>query len=98
MPHLSRPVAASGTLPGYARLLHSFTFTVSVTVSLDWIFQWRESLQDGVYAVPGFVIRAAETGVEPDSSHPGPAQRFAGKQIVAFGFRPTRESFMRANS
>ena len=55
-------------------------------------------MQDGVYAVTGFVIRAAETGVEPDSSHPGPAQRFAGKQIVAFGFRPTRESFMRANS
>ncbi|MCU1343553.1 MAG: hypothetical protein JWN92_2976 [Candidatus Acidoferrum typicum] len=31
-----------------------------VTVSVDWIFQWRESLQDGVYAVPGFLIRAAD--------------------------------------
>jgi hypothetical protein len=31
-----------------------------VTVSADWIFQWRESLQDGVYAVPGFLIRAAD--------------------------------------
>jgi hypothetical protein len=27
-----------------------------VTASVDWIFQWRESLQDGVYAVPGFLI------------------------------------------
>jgi hypothetical protein len=32
----------------------------SVTVSFDWIFQWRESLDDGVYAVPGFLIRAAD--------------------------------------
>jgi hypothetical protein len=31
-----------------------------VFVSVDWIFQWRESLQDGVYAVPGFLIRAAD--------------------------------------
>ena len=36
------------------------TFPHSVTVSVDWIFQWRESLQDGVYAVPGFLIRAAD--------------------------------------
>ena len=33
-----------------ATLLHS------VTVSVDWIFQWRESLRDGVYSVPGFLI------------------------------------------
>ena len=32
----------------------------SVTASFDWIFQWRESLDDGVYAVPGFLIRAAD--------------------------------------
>ena len=32
----------------------------SVTVSFDWIFQWRESLDDGVYAVPGFLIRGAD--------------------------------------
>jgi len=36
------------------------TFPHGVTVSVDWIFQWRESLQDGVYAVPGFLIRAAD--------------------------------------
>jgi Alginate export len=28
----------------------------SVTGSFDWIFQWRQSVQDGVYAVPGFLI------------------------------------------
>ena len=36
------------------------TFPHDVTASFDWICQWRESLQDGVYAVPGFLIRAAE--------------------------------------
>ena len=33
----------------------------NVSLSFDWIFQWRESLDDGVYAVPGFMIRAAGT-------------------------------------
>lgn len=32
----------------------------NVTVSFDWIVQWRENLNDGVYAVPGFLIRAAD--------------------------------------
>jgi|SRR5437773_12112220 len=32
----------------------------NLTVSIDWIFQWRESVEDGVYAVPGFLIRAAD--------------------------------------
>jgi hypothetical protein len=31
----------------------------NLTVSFDWIFQWRESLRDGVYSVPGFLIIAA---------------------------------------
>ena len=31
-----------------------------VTVSFDWIVQWRENTNDGVYAVPGFLIRAAD--------------------------------------
>ncbi|HKO04323.1 MAG TPA: alginate export family protein [Candidatus Acidoferrales bacterium] len=35
-------------------------FPHGVAVSLDWIVQWRESLLDGVYAVPGFLIRAAD--------------------------------------
>lgn len=32
----------------------------NVSVSVDWIFQWRQSVEDGVYAVPGFLIRAAD--------------------------------------
>jgi len=32
------------------------TLPHGVTVSFDWIFWWRESLRDGVYAVPGFLI------------------------------------------
>jgi hypothetical protein len=36
------------------------TFPHDVTASFDWIIQWRESLDDGVYAVPGFLIRAAD--------------------------------------
>lgn len=31
-----------------------------VSISGDWVFQWRQSLNDGVYAVPGFLIRAAD--------------------------------------
>jgi len=31
-------------------------FPHDVSLSLDWIFQWRESVRDGVYAVPGFLI------------------------------------------
>jgi hypothetical protein len=31
-----------------------------VSVSFDWIVQWRENINDGVYAVPGFLIRAAD--------------------------------------
>ena len=36
------------------------TLPHDVSVSADWIVQWRESLEDGVYAVPGFLIRAAD--------------------------------------
>jgi hypothetical protein len=32
----------------------------NVSLSFDWIFQWRQSLDDGVYAVPGFLIRASD--------------------------------------
>jgi hypothetical protein len=31
----------------------------NLLLSAGWIFQWRESLEDGVYAVPGFLITAA---------------------------------------
>jgi hypothetical protein len=32
----------------------------NVSLSVDWIVKWRESLADGVYAVPGFLIRAGD--------------------------------------
>jgi Alginate export len=35
------------------------TFPHNVTTSLDWIFQWRENVLDGVYSVPGSLIRPA---------------------------------------
>jgi hypothetical protein len=31
----------------------------NVTASVDWIFQWRENVLDGVYSVPGSLIRPA---------------------------------------
>jgi hypothetical protein len=31
-----------------------------VSIFADWIFQWRQSLGDGVYAIPGFLITAAD--------------------------------------
>src|SRR5438132_735049 len=36
------------------------TFPYDISASFDWIFQWRQSLDDGVYSVPGFLIRAAD--------------------------------------
>jgi Alginate export len=35
------------------------TFPHNVTASFDWIFQWRENVLDGVYSVPGSLIRPA---------------------------------------
>ena len=35
------------------------TLPHDVSVSFSWIAQWRENVNDGVYAVPGFLIRAA---------------------------------------
>jgi hypothetical protein len=26
---------------------------------VDWMFMWRENINDGVYAIPGFLIQAA---------------------------------------
>jgi hypothetical protein len=36
-----------------------FQLPRGVSVSTDLVVQWRESLLDGVYAVPGFLLRAA---------------------------------------
>jgi hypothetical protein len=35
------------------------TFPHNVTASVDWILQWRDNVLDGVYSVPGFLIRPA---------------------------------------
>src|ERR1700744_4267566 len=35
------------------------TFPHNVTASVDWIFQWRENVLDGVYSVPGFFFLTA---------------------------------------
>ena len=44
-----------------------------VSVSLDWIFQWRENVRDGVYAVPGFLIVPAGNSRDRFVGHrPGP--------------------------
>jgi hypothetical protein len=37
-----------------------FALPHDVSASFDWIVQWRESVDDGVYSVPGMLIRAAD--------------------------------------
>jgi Alginate export len=36
------------------------TFPHNVAASVDWIVQWRENVLDGVYSVPGSLIRPAD--------------------------------------
>ena len=36
------------------------TFPYAISASFDWLFYWRQSLDDGVYSEPGFLIRAAD--------------------------------------
>jgi hypothetical protein len=45
------------------------SFLRDVSWSFDWIFQWRQSLQDGVYAVPGFLIVPAGNSRERFVGH-----------------------------
>jgi Alginate export len=47
------------------------TFPHNITAFVDWLFYWRQSLEDGVYSVPGFLIRAAD----------GSRARFVGHRI-----------------
>jgi Alginate export len=62
-----------------------------VSIFADWIFQWRESLEDGVYAIPGFLITVAD-GSRARFVGDRPAQKFNGRQIAICGFRPTTGS------
>ena len=55
-------IADTGPGPLNFRDLHPRVLTDwghGVTVSTDWIFYWRQSLQDGVYSVPGMLIRSS---------------------------------------
>jgi hypothetical protein len=55
-------IADTGPGPVNFRDIHPRVLTEwghGVTVSTDWIFYWRQSLQDGVYNVPGTLIRAS---------------------------------------
>ena len=52
-----------GPVPSTLSTYHPHVETVlphSVTACVDWIFQWRESLRDRVYSVPGFLIIPSE--------------------------------------
>lgn len=56
-----------------------------VSLSVDWIFQWRESLADGVYAVPGFLIRAGNNSQARFVGHrPGTEVRWQANRHVWF--------------
>jgi hypothetical protein len=55
-------IADTGPGPINFRDLHPRVLTDwghGVTVSTDWVFYWRQSLNDGVYSVPGMLIRAS---------------------------------------
>ena len=65
-----------------------------MTVSVDWICS-GESLDDGVYAVPGSLIRAAD-GSRARLSDTGPEQKSAGRLTATSGSRPIMESSCRS--
>ena len=57
----------------------------NVSVSFDWIVQWRENVHDGVYAVPGFLIRAADGSRARFVGHrPGTEVRFQANRHLWF--------------
>jgi len=57
----------------------------SVIVSVDWIFQWRESLLDGVYSVPGFlIIPAGKSNARFVGHRPGAELRWQANRHLWF--------------
>jgi hypothetical protein len=61
------------------------TLPHNVTVSVDCIFQWRESLRDGVYSVPGFVIIPAGKSTARFVGHrPGAEVRWQANRHLWF--------------
>jgi hypothetical protein len=56
-----------------------------VSLSMDWIVQWRQSLADGVYAVPGFLIRAGNDSEARFVGHrPGTQVRWQANRHLWF--------------
>jgi hypothetical protein len=61
------------------------TLPQGVTVSVDWIFQWRESLRDGVYSVPGFlIIPAGKSNARFVGNRPGTEVRWQANRHLWF--------------
>ncbi len=61
------------------------TLPHSVTASVDWIFQWRESLRDGVYSVPGFlIIPAGKSDARFVGNRPGTEVRWQANRHLWF--------------
>jgi len=61
------------------------TLPRGVTVSADWIFQWRESLRDGVYSVPGFlIIPAGKSNARFVGHRPGAEVRWQANRYLWF--------------
>ena len=78
-----RLAPAPSTLLTYTLLLKRRR--TALLPSVDWIFHLRESLQDGVYSVPGFLQeRATHISLETVL-----ARRFAGRRTNIYGFKPT---------
>src|SRR6266404_3629217 len=61
------------------------TLPHNVTASVDWIFQWRESLRDGVYSVPGFlIIPAGKSSARFVGHRPGTEVRWQANRHLWF--------------
>src|SRR3984885_5713743 len=57
----------------------------NVTASIDWILQWRESLLDGVYSVPGFlIIPAGKSNARFVGHRPGTEVRWQANRHLWF--------------
>jgi hypothetical protein len=73
-------IATAGPGPINFIDLHPHVETVlphNVTASFDWIFQWRESLRDGVYSVPGsLIIPAGKSNARFVGQRPGAEVRW----------------------
>jgi hypothetical protein len=56
-----------------------------VTVSVDWIFLWRESLRDGVYSIPGYlIVPAGKSNARFVGHRPGTEVRWQANRHLWF--------------